>query len=72
MRLVLAIVYQKIFLNAKPYTVIGVLPASFQDEGSIADGKTQVWEPLAHEAAPMLWNTYENHEFVAVGRLAPE
>ena len=34
-----AIVGQKIFLNAKPYTVIGVLPASFKYEGSIGGGK---------------------------------
>jgi len=66
-----AIVGQKIFLNAKPYTVIGVLPASFKYEGSIAGGKTQVWAPLGHEGAPMLMQTYEDHEFVAVGRLAP-
>ena len=66
-----AIVGQKIFLDAKPYTVIGVLPASFKYEGSIAGGKTQVWAALNHEASPITMHTYEDHEFVAVGRLAP-
>ena len=66
-----AIVGQKVFLDAKPYTVIGVLPASFKYEGSIEGGKTQVWAPLGHEVAPMLMQTYDDHEFVAVGRLAP-
>ena len=66
-----SIVGKKIFLNAKPYTVIGVLPASFKYEGSIAGGKIQAWAALGHEVAPMLMQTYEDHEFVAVGRLAP-
>ena len=66
-----SIVGKKIFLNAKPYTVIGVLPASFKYEGSIAGGKIQAWAALGHEVAPTLMQTYEDHEFVAVGRLAP-
>ena len=65
------IVGRKIFLNLRPYTVIGVLPSSFKYEGSIEGGKTQVWAPLGHEVAPMLMQTYDDHEFVAVGRLAP-
>lgn len=66
-----AIIGKKIFLDAKPYTVIGILPASFKYDGSITGGKSQVWAPLGHEIPPAMMQTYEEHEFVAVGRLAP-
>jgi predicted permease len=62
---------EKIWLNAKPYTVIGVLPAWFKYEGAFAGAKTQLWTAVHHEAAAELMRTYEDHEFVAVGRLGP-
>ena len=65
------IIGSQILLDAKPYTVIGVMPAWFKYESRFADSKAQLWTPVSHEAAPMLMKTYEDHEFVGIGRLAP-
>ncbi|HEY9127938.1 MAG TPA: ABC transporter permease, partial [Acidobacteriaceae bacterium] len=66
-----AIVGKLIWLNAKPYTVIGVLPAWFKYEGKMAGGKTQIWAPVMHEESAGLMSTYEDHEFIGLARLAP-
>ncbi len=65
-----AIVGKTIWLDAKPYAVIGVLPASFLYASKMVGEASQVWTPLAHEAPPALLATYEDHEFLVVGRLA--
>jgi predicted permease len=65
------IVGKKIWLNASPYTVIGVMPSSFVYSGSFGGRNVQVWTPVAHEAPSWLMGTYADHEFVAVARLLP-
>jgi putative ABC transport system permease protein len=65
------IVGKKIWLDAKPYTVIGVLPPSFVYSSSMGGANTQVWTPVAHEAPNWLMRTYEDHEFLVVARLLP-
>lgn len=65
------IVGQTIWLDAKPYTVIGVLPASFVYLSKMSDRALQVWTPLNHEAPAGLMRTYEDHEFLVPARLAP-
>ena len=62
---------RKIYLDARPYTVIGVMPASLVFLGPFSSGKIQVWTPVSHEASPWLMSTFEDHEFIAVARLAP-
>ena len=62
---------RKIYLDARPYTVIGVTPASLVFLGPFSSGKIQVWTPVSHEAPPWLMSTFEDHEFIAVARLAP-
>ncbi|HKR27346.1 MAG TPA: ABC transporter permease [Acidobacteriaceae bacterium] len=57
-------------LDAQPYTVIGVMPASFVFLGPFSSGKIQIWTAVAHEAPVWLMSTFEDHEFVAVVRLA--
>jgi predicted permease len=66
-----AIVGSQILLNARPYTVIGVMPSWFKYEGGMGGGKTQLWVPVLHEAPAMLMQTYEDHEFLGLARLSP-
>jgi predicted permease len=66
-----AIVGKKIWLDASPYTVIGVMPSSFVYSGSFGGSNVQVWTPVAHEAPSWLMGTYEDHEFLVVARLLP-
>src|SRR5205814_8798067 len=65
-----AIVGKTIWLDAKPYTVIGVLPQSFVYLSKMGGDPLQVWTPLTHEAPPSLMETYEDHEFLVAARLA--
>jgi predicted permease len=66
-----AIVGKTILLDAKPYTIIGVLPATFVYSGAFGGNTVQVWTPVRHEAPASLMQTYGDHEFLAVARLAP-
>jgi predicted permease len=66
-----AIVGSQIWLDAKLYTVIGVMPSWFKYEGGMGGGKVQLWTPVFHESSPRLMETYENHEFIGLARLAP-
>jgi predicted permease len=64
-----AIVGKTIWLNAKPYTIIGVLPATFVYAGTFGGGTDQVWTPVRHEAPAWLMQTHGDHEFQVVARL---
>ena len=66
-----AVIGSQIWLNASPYTVIGVMPSSFKFESKMAGGSAQIWVPVQHKAPASLMHTYEDHEFIALGRLAP-
>ena len=61
------ILNRTIDLNAKPYTVIGVMPAWFQ----FPDSRTQLWAPVYHEASEKMMKVLDMHTFRAVGRLKP-
>jgi predicted permease len=63
------IVGKTIWLDAKPYTVIGVLPASFVFSSSFGGNTLQAWTPVRHEAPPWLITTFEDHEFLVIARL---
>ena len=65
------IVGKQIYLNARPYTVIGVLPESFVYTGAMGGDKIQTWTTIEHEAPPEMLRTYEDHEFLGIARLAP-
>jgi predicted permease len=62
-----AILNQAIRLNAKPYTVIGVMPAWF----AYPDQSVQLWAPIYHEQPAEDMQALDNHEFAAIGRLKP-
>ncbi len=66
-----AVIGSQIWLDAKPYTVIGVMPPWFKYESNMGGGKVQLWAPVMHESPPSLMQTYENHEFIGLARLAP-
>jgi predicted permease len=62
-----AIIGKSIWLYAKQYTVIGVMPPSF----TYPTAKIQVWTPVYHEARPELIATFADHEFIVLARLFP-
>lgn len=64
-----AILGKTIYLDAKPYTVIGVLPESFTFSSAMSANTLQVWTPVGH-AFPEQLKTYEDHEFLVVARPA--
>ncbi|HEY4356732.1 MAG TPA: ABC transporter permease [Acidobacteriaceae bacterium] len=66
-----AIVGKTIYLDAKPYTIIGVLPESFVYSGAFGGSADQIWTPVKHEAPESLLTTYGDHEFQVVARMAP-
>ena len=62
------VVGRTVDLDAKPYTIIGVMPAWF----AFPEPSTQLWTAAYHEVPPGTINSYDNHMFNgAVGRLKP-
>ncbi len=62
-----AILNQSIFIDAAPYTVIGIMPAWFD----FPRPGTQLWLPVSHEREMKTMTTLSNHTFEVVGRLKP-
>ena len=65
------VIGRKIWMDAQPYTIIGVMPASLVYLGPFSPGKIQVWTPVSYAAPRWLMSTFEDHEFIPVARLAP-
>ncbi len=66
-----AVIGSQIWLDSRPYTVIGVMPSWFKYEGKMGGARTQIWLPVQREAPAGLMKTYEDHEFIGLARLAP-
>jgi predicted permease len=62
-----SIVNQTIYLSAKPYTVIGVMPEGF----AFPEPNIQVWTPVYHEKPAKIIAMISSHMFSVVGRLKP-
>jgi putative ABC transport system permease protein len=62
-----AILNQAIYLDAKPYTVIGVMPDWF----AFPEPDTQLWTSVYHEKPEKMMSMIDNHMFRVVGRLKP-
>ncbi|HXW91699.1 MAG TPA: ABC transporter permease [Terriglobales bacterium] len=62
-----SIIGRKINLDAKPYTVIGVMPRWF----AFPEQKVQIFLPVYHERTPAEMAQINNHEFIVIGRLKP-
>lgn len=58
---------QVVYIDAKPYTVIGVMPAGFD----FPNPSTQLWLPAYHERPEDEMNALSDHMFRIVGRLKP-
>ncbi|HZY62175.1 MAG TPA: ABC transporter permease [Edaphobacter sp.] len=58
---------QTLRLDAKPYTVIGVLPKG----SDFPDAKVQLWTPLFHEIPPQWIQSHGAHNFQVLARLKP-
>lgn len=56
-----------IYLDAQPYTVIGIMPAWFQFPYS----NTQIWTPAYHCLPEGMMTVLDMHTFRVVGRLKP-
>jgi predicted permease len=61
------IVGRNVIIEARPYTVVGVLPAWF----TWPDAKVQLWTPLYHEKSPEYMKMFDAHGFGVVGRMRP-
>ncbi len=61
------IVGQTILLDARAYTVIGVMPAWFAYPQSVI----QLWTPVYFKEPPGAMTTIDSHDFRAIGRLRP-
>lgn len=61
------ILNQVIYLDAKPYTVIGVMPSWFVFPAP----DTQLWTAIYHDEPPKIIEGLNNHNFQSVGRLRP-
>lgn len=62
-----SILGQTIRLDAKPYTVIGVMPSWF----GYPEQSAQLWTPIYHEEAANDMQALDSHDFAAIGRLKP-
>ncbi|HWG19074.1 MAG TPA: ABC transporter permease [Terracidiphilus sp.] len=62
-----AILNQTIRLDARTYTVIGVMPSWF----AFPDATTQLWTPVYHYTPAKMMIPYDFHMFWVIGRLKP-
>ena len=62
-----SVIGRKINLDAKPYTVIGVMPRWF----ALSDEKEQIFVPIYHEKTPKEMASIDNHGWRVIGRLKP-
>lgn len=62
-----SIVNRTIYLDAKPFTVIGVMPEGFAFPGP----RTQLWTPIYHDKPARVMAMISSHMFSVVGRLRP-
>jgi predicted permease len=62
-----SILGQAIRLDAKAYTVIGIMPAwfAYPEQGS------QLWTPIYHEEPAAEMQALDSHDFASIGRLKP-
>jgi len=61
------ILNRTIYVDTKPYTVIGIMPAWFE----FPDSSTQLWTSAYHEFPEEMMSSYHNHAFRVIGRLKP-
>ena len=60
---------ETIWLDAKPYSVIGVLPSTFAYAAAFRQHRNQVWIPVGQAAPPALLQSFDDHDFSLIARL---
>jgi predicted permease len=60
-----SILNRTIDLDARPFTVIGVMPAWF----AYPDESVQLWTPIYHEEPAQEIQAIDSHDYMAIGRL---
>lgn len=61
------ILNRTVYIDAKPYTVIGVMPAWFE----FPNPTTQIWIPIFQSDPERITASLANHTYRAIGRLKP-
>jgi putative ABC transport system permease protein len=61
------IIGRTILLDAKPFTVVGILPAWF----TYPNPRAQLWTPIYPEAHPQMMESHDAHNFDVIGKLRP-
>ncbi len=61
------IIGHSIILDARPYTVVGILPAWF----TYPDPRVQVWTPVRPVVPPQVMEEHAAHNFDVIGKLKP-
>lgn len=62
-----SVLNQTVLLDAKPYTVIGVMPASF----TFPSAALQLWTLIYHDEPVEEMRALDSHDFEVIGRLKP-
>src|SRR5579862_1047428 len=62
-----SIVGKQIHLDAKPYTVVGILPREF----TYPDAKVQMWVPYGADVTPEFLQYHDHHQSRVLARLKP-
>ncbi len=62
-----AILNRTIYVDGKPYAVIGIMPAWFE----FPQSTTQLWIPVYHYDPERVTSALDNHVFHVVGRMKP-
>jgi predicted permease len=62
-----AILNQTIRLDARAYTVIGIMPSWF----AYPEESTQLWTPIYHQEAAEEMRALDSHDFTTIGRMKP-
>ena len=62
-----AVLGKTVLIDARPYTILGVLPAWF----TYPNARVQLWTPLYHERSSANMQMFMAHNFDVVGRLKP-
>ena len=62
-----SIIDRTVLLDAKAYTVIGVMPASF----AYPEAAIQLWTPVYYKVPAKEINAIDVHDFQVIGRLKP-
>ncbi|MGB7190342.1 MAG: permease prefix domain 1-containing protein, partial [Acidobacteriaceae bacterium] len=62
-----SVIGKTILLDAKPFTVIGILPAWF----AYPNPQAQLWTPVYPQMPPPIMESHDSHNFSVIGRLKP-